>query len=68
MEARIEPLLVLRLADPELLEKLRESQASTCLGEALGPTAVLVKPGCASRLRVALRDLGILTDLPGDGE
>jgi hypothetical protein len=68
LEARIEPLLVLRLTEPELLEKLRESQASTCLGEALGPTAVLVKPGCASRLRAALRDLGILTDLPGDGE
>ena len=68
LEARIEPLLVLRLAEPELLEKLRESQASTCLGEALGPTAVMVKPGCASRLRAALRDLGILTDLPGDGE
>ena len=68
LEARIEPLLVLRLAAPELLEKLRESKASGCLGEVLGPTAVLVKPGCGSRVRAALRDLGILTDLPGDGE
>ena len=68
LEARIEPLLVLRLAVPELLEKLRESKASGCLGEVLGPTAILVKPGCGSRVRAALRDLGILTDLPGDGE
>jgi len=68
LEARIEPLLVLRLAEPDLLEKLRESKAAGCLGEALGPTAVLVKPGCGSRVRAALRDLGILTDLPGDGE
>ena len=68
LEARIEPLLVLRLAAPELLEKLRESKASGCLGEVLGPTAVLVKPGCGSKVRAALRDLGILTDLPGDGE
>lgn len=68
LEARVEPLLVLRLAEPELLEKLRESKASSCLGEALGPTAVLVKPGCGSRVRVALRELGILTDLPGEGE
>jgi len=68
LEARIEPLLVLRLAEPELLEKLRESKASGCLGEALGPTTVLVKPGCGGRVRAALRDLGILTDLPGDGE
>jgi len=68
LEAAIEELLVLRLAQPELLEKLRESKASGCLGEALGPTAVLVKPGCSSRVRAALRELGILTDLPGDGE
>jgi hypothetical protein len=68
LEARIEPLLVLRLAEPELLERLRESKASGCLGEALGPTAVLVKPGCASRVKAALWELGILTDLSGDGE
>jgi len=68
LEARIEPLVVLRLAEPELLEKLRESKASGCLGEVLGPTAVLVKPGCGSRVRAALRELGILTDLHGEGE
>lgn len=68
LEARIEPLLVLRLSEPELLEKLRESKASSCLGEALGPTAVLLKPGCGSRVRAALREMGVLTDLPGDGE
>jgi hypothetical protein len=68
LEARIEPLLVLRLSDPELLEKLRESNASGCLGEALGPTAVLVKPGCGGKVRAALRELGILTDLPGANE
>lgn len=68
LEARIEPLLVLRLAKPELLEKLRESKASNCLGEILGPTAVLVKPGCASRVRAALWELGVLTDLSGDEE
>ena len=68
VEARIEPLLVLRLAEPEQLGKLRESKASGCLGETLGPTAVLVKPGCGSRVRAALRELGILTDLPGEDE
>jgi len=68
LEARIEPLVVLRLAEPELLEKLRETKASGCLGEVLGPTAVLVKPGCGSRVRAALRELGILTDLHGEGE
>jgi hypothetical protein len=68
LEARVEPLLVLRLAEPELLELLRASKASGCLGEALGSTAVLVKPGCGSRVRAALWELGILTDLPGDGE
>ncbi len=68
LEARLEPLLVLRLESPELLEKLREGKASGCLGEPLGPTAVLVKPGCAARVRAALWDMGILSDLPGEVE
>ena len=65
LEARMEPLMVLRLTEPSLLEKLRESKASSCLGEVLGPAAVLVKPGCEGRVRAALHDLGILTDIPG---
>ena len=64
LEARMEPLMVLRLTEPSLLEKLRESKASSCLGEVLGPAAVLVKPGCEGRVRAALHDLGILTDIP----
>ena len=68
LEARIESLVVLRLAEPELLQTLRESKASSCLGEALGPTAVLVKPGCEGRVKAALREIGILTDLPGGDE
>ena len=36
LEARMEPLMVLRLTEPSLLEKLRESKASSCLGEVLG--------------------------------
>lgn len=64
LEARMEPLTVLRLAEPSLLEKLRESKASSCLGEVLGPAAVLVKPGCEGRVRAALHDLGILTNIP----
>lgn len=65
LEARIEPLLVLRLSEPALLERLRETKIANCLGEALGPTAVLVKPGCEKRVRAALHDLGILSNLPG---
>ncbi len=68
LEARVEPLLVLRLDAPELLEKLRDSKASGCLGEALGPTAVLLKPGCAQRVRAALWEMGVLIDLPGEGD
>ena len=67
-EARIEPLLVLSLAEPELLDQLRESRASGCLGETLGAAAVVVKPGCEARVRAALGEMGILTDLPGEDE
>lgn len=67
-EARIEPLLVLSLAEPELLDQLRESRASGCLGETLGAAAAVVKPGCEARVRAALGEMGILTDLPGEVE
>lgn len=60
--ARIEPLMVLRLKDPALLNELRQSKAARFLGDPLGPTAITVKPGAVEKVRQALFELGVLTD------
>ncbi len=59
-EARLEQALVLRVTSPELLQKLRSSRAARFLGEPLGPTAVIVKPGAGQKVLDALAEMGIL--------
>jgi hypothetical protein len=74
-EARLETQTVLRLSRPGVLEELRKSKAGRFLGETLGPTAVVVKPGAGGRVLAALAELGLLAEdagaglaLPGTGE
>jgi hypothetical protein len=62
-EARLERLLVLRLSSPELLQTLRSSRAGRFLGEPLGPTAVVVKPGAAEKVLAVLAELGYLGEI-----
>ena len=59
-EARIQPLMVLRLSNPDLLQTLRASKSARFLGDPLGPTAVIVKPGAAEKVLAALAEMGIL--------
>jgi hypothetical protein len=66
-EARLEPLLVLRLGSPEMLTALRRSRAGRFLGDPLGPTAVIVKPGAAERVAAALTELGYLVEASWEG-
>ena len=61
-EARLEQPVVLRLSRPEVLEELRNSRAGRFLGEVLGPTTVVVKPGAHVKILAALGELGLLTD------
>ncbi|MCJ7624224.1 MAG: helicase-associated domain-containing protein, partial [Anaerolineaceae bacterium] len=61
-EARLEQPVVLRLSRPEVMEELRNSRAGRFLGEALGPTTVVVKPGAQVKILAALGELGLLTD------
>ena len=61
-EASLEQPVILRLIRPEVLEELRKSNAGRFLGEVLGPTSVMVKPGARSRVLAALAELGLLTD------
>jgi hypothetical protein len=61
-EARVEAQLVLRVGRPEVLQALRKSGAARFLGEILGPTAVVIKPGAQSRVMAALAEMGLLAE------
>lgn len=62
-EARAESQTILRVARPGVLEELRKSKAARFLGEALGPTAVIVKSEAVPKLAAALAELGVLLDI-----
>ena len=62
-EARAESLIVLRLTRPEVMEELRASKAARFLGEPLGPTSVIVKPGALSKVEAALAEMGLLLEI-----
>lgn len=59
-QARLERVLILRLSSPEVLQQLRASPAARFLGDPLGPTAVIVKPGAAEKVLSALAEMGYL--------
>jgi hypothetical protein len=61
-EARIQEAVVLRLSSPELLQTLRASRAARFLGEPLGPTVVIVKPGAWKKVTEVLVELGYLSE------
>ena len=62
-EARAESLTVLRVARPEVMEELRASKAARFLGEILGPTAIIVKPGALPKVEAALAEMGLLMEI-----
>lgn len=59
-EARAETQVVLKVGKPEILDELRRSKASRYLGQALGPTAIIIKQGAQGRVIAALAEMGIL--------
>ncbi len=61
-EARAETQVVLRVSSSKVLEELRKSKASRFLGEALGPTSVVVKAGAQSKVIAALAEMGLLAE------
>lgn len=62
VQARLEPVTVLRLASPEMLAALRRSRAARFLGDPLGPTAVVIQPGARQKVLRALAEMGYLTE------
>jgi hypothetical protein len=67
-EARIQKAVVLRLSNPDLLQALRSSRAARFLGDPLGPTAVIIKPGAWSKVMEVLAELGYLGDVEVEGD
>ena len=65
-EARLEPVVVLRLASPELLQELRSSRAARFLGDPLGPTAIPVRAGAVPKVLRILAELGYLAEVSED--
>jgi hypothetical protein len=64
-EAALRDVAVLRLASPDLLDRLRREPAlRDLLGETLGPAAVAVRRADIPALRAALAELGMLADGP----
>ena len=62
-QARMEQVFVLRLSSPEILQELRASRAARFLGDPLGPTAVIVKPGARDKVLAALTEMGYLGEI-----
>jgi hypothetical protein len=62
-EARLEQFYVLRLGSAEILKQLRASRAARYLGEPLGPTTIVVKPGARGKVIAALAEMGFLGEL-----
>ena len=62
-EARLQSVQVLRLGSPELLQTLRNSRAARFLGDPLGPTTVIVKPGAGEKVLAFLVEMGYLGEL-----
>ena len=61
--ASIQTFPVLRLPEPEALKALQASRAARFLGDILGPTAVIVKPGAEDKVLDALIELGYLGEI-----
>jgi hypothetical protein len=62
-EARLQSVMVLRLSSPELLSVLQKSRAARYLGDPLGPTTVVIKPGAAEKVLEALTEMGYLGEI-----
>jgi hypothetical protein len=62
-EARLQPVVILRLGSPELLKSLRNSRAARYLGDPLGPTTVTVKAGAEEKVLEVLTEMGHLGEI-----
>jgi hypothetical protein len=62
IQVTLEPAWVLRVTSPEILAALRRQPAARFLGDLLGPTSIIVKPGAIEKVQAALAEMGYLAD------
>jgi hypothetical protein len=67
VEARVESHPILRVTSPEIVDALRKSKAGKFLGEALSPTAVIIKSGAEAKIIEALTELGMFAEIKDEG-
>lgn len=62
-EARLEKVILLRVRDPDILEKLRSNpKTRDYISESMGDLAVVIRPGDWQKLIEATAELGLLID------
>ncbi len=61
--ARVDQLLVLRVKQPELIDRLRKTRLARYLGETLSPTAIVVKQGALEKILDGLVEMGYLGEV-----
>lgn len=62
MQVHLEKAILLKVTSPEVITALRKTSANRFLGETLTPSTVMVKPGGEEAVRLALAELGYLSD------
>ncbi len=67
-QARIERKMILRVGNPEILQKLLGTRAVRFLGDPLGPTAIEIKSGAENNIEAALVELGYLGEIKLESE
>jgi hypothetical protein len=51
------------LGSPDLLQSVRASRAARFLGDPLGPTTVIIKPGTGEKVLEILAEMGYLGEI-----
>ncbi len=59
-QVRIGEVILLRVSEPQVIRRLKESSAARYLGESFGSTAVEIKPGAEDKIRQILGEMGLI--------
>ena len=63
IEASFMQVTVLRVSHPEIIQSLKRTRAKRYLGNSLGPTVIVIKPGGVNKVQSALAELGFLGEV-----
>jgi hypothetical protein len=65
-EVRLQDVTILRLGSPQILQALRSSRAARFLGDPIGPTTIIVKPGAGEKVLAFLAEMGYFGEVVSD--